>query len=342
MLAWQAIVTSLLMDAIPNVSLIFSGHMADESILGAVGLSVSAFQLVWTTVYGLSAALETLAAQAWGAQNYTKIGRDLQKGILILGHSAMIVYGLWFNAESILNLLHQPPCVVKYATQYMSIFSLALPALFVYTLLRMYLQAQDKMWPIILAGIIANIVNILAHYVLIFVAQLGIQGAAIAATISANLYLLTLVLIIYLSKIYKKTNSPCDGEMLKDWGHFIKLGAPGLFMLMAGGAAFECGTFVLGLVSTVEQGIYVILVNITDIVFSVIDGLGPAAAIRIGNELGAGKFIPIVYNIPTCNGFLHEILHLTNQVAKDAWLPWFPNLQDQTLVTWLIRCNIFW
>ena len=66
-----------------------------------------------------------------------------------------MVLALWLNLESILNLLQQPPCAVKYTVAYGNAFSFALPAMLFYYLSQKYLQAQGIVYPFVLTELIA-------------------------------------------------------------------------------------------------------------------------------------------------------------------------------------------
>ena len=48
-------------------------------------------------------------------------------GVLILCVAVLPVVALWVNSESLLLLLHQPPCVVQLTSQFLRIFILIIP-----------------------------------------------------------------------------------------------------------------------------------------------------------------------------------------------------------------------
>ena len=51
--------------------------------------------------------------QAYGFKNYKRVGIVFQRGILILGIAMCPIWALWLNAESILLLVQQTPCVAR-------------------------------------------------------------------------------------------------------------------------------------------------------------------------------------------------------------------------------------
>ena len=295
-LAWPTAVAYILEQVIFIVSVAFCGHIdATSSVpLDAAAFAVSVINITGMSLgIGLATALDTLATQAWGAKNYRKVGVYLQRCILIFALAMVPVYGLWFNIESVLNLLHQPPCVVEQAKEYIHIYSASLPAVFLNVLLQRYLQAQNIVWPFIFTGLIANVVNALFHYLLIFVAGMGIRGAATAVVLSNYTFVGVLLFIIYVRKLHRKTWGGWSRESLKDWFQIVRYGIPGYVMVAVEWWTFEIGIFVTGYLadSEIQQGVYAILINYATIAFMVTYALSVALAIRVGNELGAGEWV---------------------------------------------------
>ena len=295
-LAWPTAVAYILEQVIFIVSVAFCGHIdaTSSAPLDAAAFAVSVINITGMSLaIGMATALDTLATQAWGAKNYHKVGVYLQRCILIFTLAMVPVYSLWFNIESVLNLLHQPPCVVEQATEYIHIYSASLPAVFLFVLLQRYLQAQNVVWPFIFTGIAANVVSALFHYLLIFVAGMGIRGAATAVVLSNYTFTGVLLIIIYVRKLHRKTWGGWSRECLKDWFQIVRYGIPGYVMIAVEWWTFEIGIFVTGFLadSEIQQGIYAVLINYATIVFMVTYALSVALAIRVGNELGAGEQI---------------------------------------------------
>ena len=113
-------------------SLVFCGHYPKDTalVLDGAGLGSSVINITgYLVMFGMGAAMDTLASQAYGAGSYKKVGVYLQRGILIQALGLLVVLAIWANLESILSLLHQPPCVVRYTVMYVHRFAFALPAI---------------------------------------------------------------------------------------------------------------------------------------------------------------------------------------------------------------------
>lgn len=299
-LLWPTAVSILLQQFLFVVSLTFCGHISEDSSLelDAAGLSFSIINISGiTTAVGLGAAIDTLAAQAWGAGNKKAVGILLQRGILILSVAMVPVYALWLNLDLILTYLHQPPSVVVLTVQYMETFSVSLPAYFLFFLLQKYLRVQNIVYPFILTGLLANVVNIIAHYLFIVVAEWGIRGAAAATALSVCTETLSLLAIIQVHGLHRATWGGWRRECLVNWLQFVKFGLPSLIMLGIEEWSFEIGLIVSGCVhdGEVQSGIYSILNSYNSVVWIVSLSLSIAVSIRIGNELGAGRVILMLH-----------------------------------------------
>ena len=273
------------------VSVLFCGHAPENAalILEAAGLAGSIINLTGPMVaMGIGVAMDTLAAQAWGAGSYKKIGVYLQRGILIHALVLLLVLGLWANLESILNLLHQPPCVVNYTVLYIHGFVFALPAIHFYYLTQKYIQAQGLVYPFIISGAVAMVVEILAHYVLMFVADLGILGAGIALCLTQYAELITILGVIWIRKLHKKTWGGWSWECLNDWGQYMKYSIPGVFITFAESGSYEVGMLVAGLAGSLQQSIYTVLESYVLTMFVVTYSLQSTASVRVGNAMGKG------------------------------------------------------
>ena len=276
----------------PRVSLLFCGHVSENAalVLEGAGLAGSVINVTSGMIaMGMGVAIDTLAAQAWGAGSYKKLGVYLQRGILIYIPILLLVVGIWANLESILNLLHQPPCVVGYTVLFTKGYATALPALSFYYLIQKYLQAQGIVYPFIISGCVGMLVNVLAHYLLLFVADLGILGAGIAIGLTQYAGLVTMLVVIWIRKLHKKTWDGWSWESLNGWGQYMKYTIPGFFIIFAESGSYEVGMIITGLTGTLQQGIYTVLESYSLCSFFVTYSLQSAASVRIGNAMGEGE-----------------------------------------------------
>ncbi|XP_070591516.1 multidrug and toxin extrusion protein 1 [Erythrolamprus reginae] len=270
------------------VSSIFCGHLGKVE-LDAVTLAVSIVNVVGISVgTGLASVCDTLMSQTYGSKNVKRVGTILQRGILILFLFCFPCWALFLNTERILLLFRQDPEVSRLTHIYVMIFIPALPAAFIYQLETRYLQSQAVLLPQVVTGVVVNVLNVVMNTIFLHTFKLGVVGSAWANTLSQNLQALLLFLFVWWKKIHKETWGGWTMECLQEWGPFIRLALPSMFMICIEWWTFEIGSFLAGLLSTVELGAQSIIYELSTIAYLLPQGMSVASSVRVGNALGAG------------------------------------------------------
>ena len=287
-------------------SIAFVGHIEGHNVttstfVEAMALNISFIHLIVTSViYGLVTAIETLVSQSVGAGNFPRVGVILQRSILIIFLVMLLQYAILSNSTSILHLLHQPPCVIDQIELFMQVFYAGIPPFVLQYLFMRYYQAQGVVLPFILTGVVANVVNIVAHFVFVVVLQLEMRGAALSLCVCYYSQLLSIVIVALVLKLNKSTWEGWSRECLNGWGEFLKFGIPGIIMVATDWSIFQVGYFLLGFMpgNEIELAIFGIITNYELLMFI----LGPftfglAMSVQIGIKLGAGKCPALLYDI---------------------------------------------
>ncbi|TNN63445.1 Multidrug and toxin extrusion protein 1 [Liparis tanakae] len=211
------------------------------------------------TGYGLSLACDTLISQTFGSGNMKRVGVILQRSSLILLLFCLPCWGLLINTQNLLLIMHQEHEVARIAHLYVMAFLPAVPAMFLHHLQVAYLQNQGIILPQLYTAAAANVVNLGVNYVLIHTLEMGVIGSAIANSLCQ----ITICLLLYGYIRWKKLHLPTWGgwstACLQDWGSYMKLAIPSIFMV-----CFEWWVWEIG-------------------------GFLAAACVRVGNALGAGN-----------------------------------------------------
>uniref|UniRef100_A0A8B9TRL4 Multidrug and toxin extrusion protein n=1 Tax=Anas platyrhynchos TaxID=8839 RepID=A0A8B9TRL4_ANAPL len=250
-LAGPLILIQLMIFLIHLVSSIFCGHLGKVE-LASVTLAIAVINVTAISVgYGLSSACDTLISQV-GNANLLRVGVILQRAILILLLCCFPCCAILINIEQLLLLLHQDPEVSRLTQLYVMAFVPALPAVFLYNLETRYLQNQMIMWPLVLSGIVGNIVNVIANCIFLYVFHLGISGSAWANTVAQYSQTIFLFLYIVGKKLHVKTWGGWSSECLLEWDSFTSLAIPSMLMMCIEWWTYEIGSFLIGLLSVVE------------------------------------------------------------------------------------------
>ncbi|XP_072548066.1 multidrug and toxin extrusion protein 1 isoform X1 [Salminus brasiliensis] len=287
-LALPVLLSYIMVYLISFVSTVFCGHLGSTELDG-VALAIAVINVSSVAVgYGLASACDTLISQTFGSGNLQRVGVIVQRGVIILLLACFPCWAILINTESILLLVKQDPEVAKLSQMYVKIFMPALPALFIFIIESTYLQNQGIIWPLVITGAIANVLNALSNYIFLFFLDLGVTGSAAANTVSQ--YLMAIVLFIYIRcrGLHKDTWHGWSIECLQEWDTFFHLAIPGMLMLCAEWWTYELGAFLAGLISPTELGAQSIIYELANVAYMFPIGFSVAGCVRVGNAMGAG------------------------------------------------------
>ncbi|XP_064649545.1 multidrug and toxin extrusion protein 1-like isoform X2 [Lineus longissimus] len=282
-------VVVLIYTFIPPMSLIFMGQLGTK-YLDAIGLGNTIMNISGVSVVsGLSVACDTVFSQSFGSPNKKMVGVYLQRSFVVIGIFLFPCLFIHLNAETLLRLMGQDPEIARIAGTYCIYLIPFVPCVFVYSVLGKYLRNQNIIFPYIWISAIGLAVNILLHYLLVTVAELGVLGSAIAQDCSFFVLALTTFLYIMISKLYVVTWGGFTSEAFHDWGPFMVLSVAGLAMICLQWWAYEIGTLLTGLLGEVQLGAQAILFQIELFMYAIPYSVGIACNIRVGQLLGANN-----------------------------------------------------
>ncbi|KAM9846557.1 multidrug and toxin extrusion protein 1 [Aulostomus maculatus] len=274
---------------LPFVITIFCGHIGNAELAGYALASATINLTTTATGYGLAVACDTLISQTFGSKNMLRVGVILQRSSLILLLFCLPCWALLINSHNLLLIIQQEDEVARIAQLYVMAFLPAVPAMFLHQLQVAYLQNQGIILPQMYTAAAANILNLGANYVLIFNFELGVVGSAIANGLSQIFICLLLFVYIRWKKLYQQTWGGWSNECLQEWGTYMKLAIPSVFMVCFEWWIWEIGGFLAGVLGEVDLAAQHVLVEIGAITYMFPLGIYAAACVRVGNALGAGN-----------------------------------------------------
>eukprot|EP01135_Chromosphaera_perkinsii_P002714 Nk52_evm82s226 gene=Nk52_evmTU82s226 len=288
-LAWPVIGTFIL-QILPGITnAIFLGS------LGVNELAASTLATMYINVtgmgigLGLATAMDTLCSQAYGSGNKMMLGVILQRGMLILLAASVPVACSWFWAEPLLLMLGQKPIIAKMSGDFCIHFLPGLFPLFMYEVVKKYLQCQGNVKPCLYIAIVSNLYNIAMNYFLIFTCNIGFLGAPMARASCNWVMLICAVIYIQYTGIHKETWGGWSKQALKGWGQFLKLAIPGMLMTCSEWWAFEAMTLGAGTFGEIQLNAQSVVMQIISISSMVPLGIAVASTIRVGKYLGSGN-----------------------------------------------------
>lgn len=295
-LAWPISLQNLLVTMLGMIDVMMVSHLGNASV-AAVGLGNRVQFVVLVIIQGLAWGVGILSAQYYGAGKSKKIRRSILMGVT-LGCIALtpIVIMAFYFADTVMGWGSADPELIAIGESYLWI---TMPSLLFVSAIMVFENAlrgtgQVKL-PMVL-GTIAISLNVILNYWLINgglgIEPLGVDGAAIATTISRFMHLVIMVSVLTIAK-HKIKPSRSDVKSLRDfqpWKKLIKLVLPLMFSF----GVWSVGTFVYQLIygklGTQELAVISLLVPVEGMFVSIFFGFASACSIMVGQRLGANKF----------------------------------------------------
>jgi len=288
-LGLSVVVNFLCQMALGLQCVMFLGHLGELELagggMGAFTVNVTGFSVL----VGLSSGVETLGAQAFGAHNFPMCGTILQRAIVISTIACIPICVLWWFLPQFLVLVGVNEDIAGLAGIYARWVSLGLWPFGVFQMVQKYMQTQGQMWCVTWASALTNIQHAITLYLLIFVADLGFHGAAIAMAITNWVLLGILLAWIKYFRLHEKTWFGWGRECFSGLGPYLRLAVPGSAMLCLEWWGFEFVTLMAARMGQTESATQTVLFNILTVTFMVPLGCSVAASTRVGNALGAGN-----------------------------------------------------
>lgn len=281
-------------------------HFIDETLsktsLAAASLGNSVFIAVLVLAFGFSFALSPLVAAEDSKGNKDKAAAYFSHSMVLNVTLAVLLFILITFSKSILFHLGQPADVVEKCIPYLTIMTFSMVPLMIFQSFRQLSEGLSLTIPVTIATIIGNVVNIALNYGWIYgnwgFPRLEVTGAAWGTFVARVVMLVFLVIVLY---SFKKTKEILQRASFKSFkkSYFRKItsiGVPTALTSFFEMSAFSLATFVCGYTFTnsladqelakVNLAAHQIALNLASTTFMMCMGLGVAATVRVGNQLG--------------------------------------------------------
>ena len=268
----------------------------DPINLAAVSLGNSYIFVAMSLGIGFSAAITPIVAEAHSERNNEKLKTSFINGFILCLFLGIFLYGSILLLKGTLIYLDQPQEVVRLALPYIDIVAISLIPLLLFQALKQFVDGLSKTIYPMYATVLANIINVIINYILIFgmlgFPKLGIIGAAIGTLISR--------FIMFSFLFYMLMNKEIIYDYISDLKSFVynrfmikkilSLGFPTSLQMFFEVGLFTSAIWLSGLLGEIPQSANQIVLNISSMTFMVASGLSVSAAIRAGNLKGLKNY----------------------------------------------------
>ncbi|ADF53364.1 NorM-like multidrug efflux protein [Zunongwangia profunda SM-A87] len=299
--------------------------------LAAVSLGNSLVFIALSLGIGFSFAITPLIAEADGSGDIEKGRSYFHHGIILCGINGILLFLLLLLAKPLLYYLDQPPEVVEYAMPYLEIVAFSMLPLMIFQAYKQFADGLSQTKYSMYATILANVVNVLFNYLLIYgiwvFPELGLEGAAIGTLIS-RFFMLWFVWEILRRKSKFKPYFVWSKKELFNIDIFKKilnLGLPTALQMLFEVAIFTATVFLAGLLGTNQQAANQIALNLASMTFMIAVGLGVTATIRVGNQKGLHHYKDLrrIAMSVFLLVFIIEAVFAVGFILLKDWLPTF-------------------
>lgn len=290
-LAVPVVVTHLGYMAMTTVDTIMVGRLGAEPLsVAALGHGLSMTPLL--IAMGFLMGLDPVVAQAFGAGRKRECGRAMRHGLLLALFLTVPVTLILTQSEHLFGLFRQRPPLRAPAAAFVDAINWGIFPFLAYTALRQFLQGIGVVKPGMYVVLVANVLNFLANYALIFghfgAPALGATGAAWATTISRWAMLLGLAAYVFGMRWLRDyavaaPRGPVDRRLME---RLVRLGGPVGMQLGMEIGNFAATLMLMGWFGTVPLAAHQIAINLCSISFMVPLGFSATAAVRVGQALG--------------------------------------------------------
>ncbi len=220
-------ISSILQLLFNAADVVVLGQFVSAEALAAVGSTSSLVNLIVNFFVGISVGVNVLVAQSYARGEDDRVSEIVHTSIAsaLLSGFLLIFVGIW-TAEPLLLLMGAPDDTIGMSVSYLRIYYVGMPFVVTYNfgaaLLRAVGDTRRPLYYLFLAGIVNVILNL--YFVLVW--GMGVEGVAIATTvsnfISSVLVVLTLMKENTALKL-KLTTMRLDLKVLK---RIYKIGLP--------------------------------------------------------------------------------------------------------------------
>jgi len=291
-LAAPAVVSLLSVTLMWTADTFFIGRVGTAE-QGGVGLAGT---VAWTFLVffvGVLNAVQIFVAQHVGARSPRGAGEMTWQGIYLGLAAAIPIMGLSFLAERLIAALHVDAAVAPHAAVYLRIRLLGAAGVFLAATCENYLRGVGDTRSPMVVTFVANALNIVLDYLLIFghwgLPVLGVAGAAWATIASGFLQAVALFALF-------ERRARRDGHLVRaieparreSLGRLLKVGMPvGLQWLLDMGS-WTVFTLVVAQISAVQAAAHQVALSVLHFSFMPGYGISVAATTLVGQYLGAG------------------------------------------------------
>ena len=280
------------------------GRFSDVALAGA-GIANGLLWAVTLLGMGVVMGMDSLVPQAVGSGEHRRASSLLDQGLRTALWLGLPLTAMAAATPLFMMLLGVEAAAREEATWYVLGRLPAIIPYLLFTAARSYLQAYSQTRPLVVAVVVANLLNVVANSALIFgdrallaiglpalgLPALGAVGAAIATSIVTWA---SLVIVYRSGRALQRREMPADSDEDRDHDGstsmraIVKLGWPVGLQLFAEVGLFALVGTLAGRLGTTSAAAHQLTLTVISFPFNAVVGIGAATSVRVGLAVGRG------------------------------------------------------
>ncbi len=260
--------------------------------LAAIGPAGSAFFTFAVLVLGTGRGTATFVSQSFGRGRHRDCARYAWQGLYLALLAQAVAGALWPVAPRFFGLFPHDPDIRGLETSYFQIRLLHIFGTASYAVLSSYFQGTHRTKTPMVCAIVANAINLVANYILIFgklgLPAMGLRGAAIGTVIAS--YVQAGALLYFFLRVAERRRYGTNRNIGFDPARFARLMRVGLpigisFMLNLGSWAIFA-LFIIGSLGSNMMAAHTACINLMRLSFMPAVGLNQGVTALVGRYIG--------------------------------------------------------
>jgi putative MATE family efflux protein len=263
--------------------------------IAAVGLANKVFFVMTLLVFGVVSGSGILAAQFWGNQDVKGIRKVLGLALLLsVGAAVAFFLPAVLCPRAVMRIFTTGEETIRIGASYLVLAAFSYPFIAVSNTYVAMLRAVGQVKAPVLISSVTILINIVLNYTLIFgkfgAPAMGVAGAAVATLTARAVEMLALLSVVYVGR------APIACRPRELFGYpagfvkkFFVTSAPVIANEFTWGLGVTMYSLAYGRMGNGAVAAITVATTIQDIMAVLFQGLGAAASVILGNEMGAGK-----------------------------------------------------
>lgn len=274
---------------------VMSGHSSPNDLAG-VAIGSSIWVPIFTGLNGILLSITPIVAHYIGAKELKKVPFTVTQGIYLSVALAILIVILGaFLLDPILNGMNLEPDVHMIAKHYLIALSFGIIPLFIYTVLRCFMDALGQTRVTMFITLTSLPINVVFNYLLIFgkfgFPHLGGVGAGVASAITYWCILLLAGHIVHRNQPFKEFRVfyQFTKLSLQAWKEQLKIGVPIGFAIFFETSIFAAVTLLMSQYNTLTIAAHQAAMNFASLLYMIPLSISMALTITVGFEAGAKR-----------------------------------------------------